>query len=738
MFPGLPLVALDFASPGMFWWLGAAAAPVLIHLLSRRRFRQTPWAAMDYLLAALRESRRRLRLEQFLLLVLRTLVVVLVVTAVAEPAIEGLDLAASQRQKTHRLLVLDASYSMAYQPAQSSRFEQARQIAAQIVQRAPEGDGFSLVLMGDQPQALVDAPAFDSADFLQQIERLEIAHGGADLARTLAAVEHVLETARQQARRLQRHEVYFLTDLHRATWGLERLDKKSVADLHERSRRLAQRALLVVLDLGQPEADNVAVTALQASDPLVRPGMPVKVEAKLMQYGRQGRSGQPVELRVNGLVVQHKQVALPAGQECAIQFSCRFESPGDHVLEVRAPGDRLSIDNSRFLVVPVREAIRVLCVDGRPAGDPSAGAAGYLLAALSSRPQGETGIVIRPDLVPESAFAESKLSEYDCVIFSNVPRFSRHEARLVERYLTLGGNLIFFLGDQVRGDDYNRELGGQTPGSIRILPAQIGPVVNQPENRLDPLDYRHPIVQAYRDHEGAGLLTTPIYRHFRLIVPKDSQARVALALAGGDPLIVEEPIARGRVVLVATSAERWWQTADTPFPLWPSFLPIVHETLLYAVGGQFRGRNLLVGEPLVGRWVASEPAASLSILRPGGKSDLAAAAPGSDASTWTYAQTDRSGFYVAQFGSPPFRREAFAVNLNTAESDLSPISPKELAERVWPDIPFRYQTAWQKAEEPSAPELPEHARLSRWLLYAALLLLVAETCLARRFGHYSP
>ena len=52
----------------MLGWLAAAAAPILIHLWSRRRYREMSWAAMEYLLAALRQSRRRLRFEQWLLL----------------------------------------------------------------------------------------------------------------------------------------------------------------------------------------------------------------------------------------------------------------------------------------------------------------------------------------------------------------------------------------------------------------------------------------------------------------------------------------------------------------------------------------------------------------------------------------------------------------------------------------------------------------------------------------------
>ena len=52
----LPTLAFELLSPAMLGWLAAAAAPLLIHLWSRRRYREMTWAAMEYLLAALRRS----------------------------------------------------------------------------------------------------------------------------------------------------------------------------------------------------------------------------------------------------------------------------------------------------------------------------------------------------------------------------------------------------------------------------------------------------------------------------------------------------------------------------------------------------------------------------------------------------------------------------------------------------------------------------------------------------------
>src|SRR3989442_15958182 len=62
---------------------GAASIPVIIHLLNRNRFRVVSWAAMRFLLAAQRKNTRRMRVEQLVLLAVRTLIVLLLVLAMA-------------------------------------------------------------------------------------------------------------------------------------------------------------------------------------------------------------------------------------------------------------------------------------------------------------------------------------------------------------------------------------------------------------------------------------------------------------------------------------------------------------------------------------------------------------------------------------------------------------------------------------------------------------------------------
>src|SRR5947208_16905567 len=79
-------LAISFVTPG-FFIAGAllVGLPILIHILNRRRYKIVPWAAMEYLLAAMKKNRRRLKFEQWMLLATRCLVMLFLGLALARP-----------------------------------------------------------------------------------------------------------------------------------------------------------------------------------------------------------------------------------------------------------------------------------------------------------------------------------------------------------------------------------------------------------------------------------------------------------------------------------------------------------------------------------------------------------------------------------------------------------------------------------------------------------------------------
>src|SRR5437016_5876719 len=107
------MLGLPFANPA-FLVAGVAliSSPIIIHLINRMRFKRVRWAAMEFLLKAQKKSRRRLIIEQLILLLLRCLLVALTALLVLRYLDVGLDeLFGTQKDNLH-IIVIDDTLSM--------------------------------------------------------------------------------------------------------------------------------------------------------------------------------------------------------------------------------------------------------------------------------------------------------------------------------------------------------------------------------------------------------------------------------------------------------------------------------------------------------------------------------------------------------------------------------------------------------------------------------------------------
>ncbi|MDA7979696.1 MAG: BatA domain-containing protein [Pirellulales bacterium] len=728
----LPL-AFGFGATGMLWFLAAAAAPFLIHLWNKRRYRELDWAAMEYLLAALKSNSRKLLVEQWVLLAARTLAVLLLALAAAEPFFERVGLSFAPGERTHRMIVLDGSYSMDFQPADASRFDRAKELARSIVEASNEGDGFTLLMLGQPPDAIISTPAYSAESFLEVLDELRHPQAGGDLPSTMLRVEELLKQTRRDHPKLAREEIYVITDLGAQTWSPRFATPEVATEFHERMVRVSQDAAVVLLDVGQVGGGNLAITNLTATAGAPVTGAEVSFYAQVHNFGRQARERVVIDFMVDGARVDQNVVDLPAtGSTDLPPFKYRFGSPGDHRVEVRVAEDSLAPDDARFLVMPVRKAFRVLCINGKPSGVPFESATDYLDAALqSSSAAGRAPI--ETDVGTELDLVRSNLEAYDAIFLCNVRQFRPAEAAQLRKFVERGGGLITFLGDHVDVANYNDVL---VSGDNRVLPAELGQLVSHDPadvEELDPLRYRHPVLDPFRQNEQVAFTRTPIYKYFRLSPLTDDGAETAVAFSGGDPLIVEGRIARGYSLLVATSAaagprDDLW----TAMPMLQNFVPLVRQLLAISIRGKIDSRNVLVSDPLSAAAPLTAADSQMVIETPTDEVKDIRLREDGELSLWNYQDTRYAGFYRAIPTVTDAAGGLFAVNLDTSESDLARVSPEELRDGLLAGVTYTLEEEYRQIDDQPLREITQRGELQRWLLLASLGLFLFEMVLAWR------
>lgn len=761
-----------FLNPVFLWGLGLGALPILIHLLQRRRFRVRRWAAMEFLRLSTRNTARRLRIEQLLLLLVRITILTLVVLALARPVVSPSSGSAfslvSRQARVHATILLDHSYSMGYAAAEATatpsssntHWERAKARALELIRDSlRQGDSVSVILAGDPPRALIRQPTFDLEDAARRIRTARLSDGGTNFARAARLCLETLKDAPHPNR-----EVYLITDNQAVGWRLSagasgsEIDRRPSPDSgHQVWREVARLARLYLVVVGEPNPQNVAVVGVRVGQGLVSTRRPTAVEARIANYGDRPRRGLLATLVVNDRAGVSTRVDLPARGEATVRFTHLFATPGVHAASVRVTSDRLPRDDEAYFRVRARESLRVLCLNGRPSIEPRRDAAFYLRHALSpgGGDPGAPASFIQTTVVPGAHFGAARPDAYDVVILADVPELSGSELRAFEQWVRDGGGGLVFLGDGT-GDGELLKLLGVRHG-LQGEPRASALTSNRTVS-IDPASLDHPVLARFKNAGDVDLTTAMFERHALLTLPDDNRkAHVMARFSNGSPAWIEARHGRGRVILAAHTAG----VEGSNLPFKPMFVPLLHQMVTYLAQGAEEAHSHVVGDRLEHVPGASDQTAAAARYRltdPEGNTTTLSPvilAPGR-APVVRYDRADRAGIYRLEGaqhapvrferwsfsavqrggrGSSPPGAVVFAVNLPRGEGDLRPASRDELA-RLLPEVPFHRVDP----NQPLSVALRE-ARLGvelwRPLLVMVLALMLLESFLAQRFGRQS-
>jgi len=721
----LTLAAIEFASPAMLGWLGAAALPWLVNLWSRRRHVETPWAAVDLLLAAVRERSRRLRLRELLLLAVRTAILLLVALGAARPVWRAAAGADVTGERTHYVLVIDQSFSMAVRSEVGNRLAGAQQRAREIIDEAAAGDAFTVIGWAEVADNVLGRPTFDASAARKVVDSLEAVDTPADLSAALRAVDGALNAAEDEFPEVSRSRVVFISDLAGPTW-VPALSKPVGTNGAERQvgktstlwADLSARCELSIESVDDGVRENVAITDVSIDPAAPTLDAPATVSVQVTAFGGSPRR-LPVELLLDGDRLGRQEAEIQPGEPAVVHFETRLLEAGNHMLEARLAGDvdALAVDNRRWLSTEVRRRLQVACVadDRRSAAD--------IARALNPRYRDGAAGGIAVEGVATASLATHDLAASDAVFLCNVAELLPREQRMLRRYVAEGGALVIVLGNRVRGAAYNEFLASDAANDQLeqgpLLPVQIAPQTVEGDWRIDPLEYRHPVLAPFAGRSRAGLLGIQVSKYYPLEMERSEKApAVAMAFSSGDPAIVVGDYWLGRVAVITTdpalaSGEEPWSTLAVS----PSFVPLVRELFQHvAVNRRSERLNCLAGEPLVAPMhTVGQSSADGSWEDPAGETHT------------TAPSTRRRGVYTfrpAPTTGAGSSATAIAVNVDPRESDLSSV---DLADLIGPK---KGQASRLSAAQPYAGAVP----LERFLLAAAAALVLLELGLAWLFG----
>ncbi len=652
----------------------ALAIPIIIHLFHKSRFRVVKWGAMHHLETVIRINRRRVRIEQIILLIVRASLPALLALAMARPIWKGAEKLLGEA-KTSTVVVLDNSYSMQATRAGQSNFTLATDEAARIIGNLKRGSEVQVVLMGEGGSTLQDVPTYDTARVAQALGKLDAGFGTASLPAGLEMAAETFGKMHESARNL-----VVLTDFQRVSF--EAREDALLGAKIDRLKKMPMAPSITFFDVGEEVRDNVAVESLEFSKLMVGVGQKVQVRSNLRNYGDANYPDLRVYFRVDGKEKSASQVALGPHASAQVLFTHAFDTPGSHVVEVFADADPLKADNSYFASIPVRDKVPVLLVNGDPSAEPLKGETDFAEIALQPYSAGKVDMadlistkVIKPEEVNPAALAGVAV-----VIAANVRRFDDAQLHALEEFVKNGGGLLLFPGDRVDPPWYNGPLFKEGAG---LLPLGLGPLAGDlketvPAAAIVAQRYENPALELFNDPRNGSFGDIAVKLWFKLkeaTNPAGASAPVTLArLDSGDPFLVEKSFYEGRVILCATAIDADWSN----LPMRPSYLPLLQRLTVYLASTVYPPRNLDVGAPLTAFLPAADAGKKAMLVTPQGASMEVPIEKRGERGVAEYGKTQRPGLYtLTPPGGPVIH---YVVNASRKESDLQRLTSQEIAD----------------------------------------------------------
>lgn len=684
--------------------MAAVAVPILLHFRRQPPQKAVSFSSLMFLEQTPVPPRTRRKLEDWLLLLLRCLALLLLALMFTRPFFRTRGDMVATTGTTWCLLV-DTSASMNRPGAK----EEVKARLGEALAAVREQDHVMLATFDREPHELLGFEAWQAlpeggrkAELQRLLDGVKPGWQSTDLGRALRYAAGRFQGQAGEGSRKQR--IVLVSDLQEGS-ALEALHADSWPD----------KVTVTPLLVKAPWKDNFALSPASVAVEEEAAAVPGKGAAPAVGEGA-------IRVRVtSGREATHEKFTLkwaeggesieasvPPGGTRILRAPGRPETAAaaDGVLHLS--GDALDFDNHLYVAKARTRELRIVCVGDRLSRTDTASPLFYLVRAF------QPTAALKPVIVEKT---HQELGRADlpgtAVVFA-FGEGTEGSTAMLKDWMQAGGALVYVAQDGDKG------------GLLRALTGEAGLGFKESaagEALLQDLVFDHITLRAFAEAGVRDFSKVRFWKHRQLVLGEPaSKGQVLARFDDQVPAWMEWTSGSGRMLYVGAS----WTGAESQFAVSSKFVPWLYGLLDWASGGTATGTVYTVGDSIpaaAGNWQGT-----VSVTGPDGKTTLwdAVKQPG-------FTGTSLPGIY--RFGTGE-EAQSLAVNLAAAEGRLAPLPMERLSElgvTLEPSLSGRV-SADAAAALVRREDALEEQRQKIWkaVLLAALVVLLMETWLAGR------
>ncbi|MHB1048514.1 MAG: BatA domain-containing protein [Bacteroidota bacterium] len=654
---------MTFLNPFVLLGLAAAAIPILIHLLNKRKLRTIDFSTLSFLKELQRNKMRKITIRQWLLLLLRTMMVLFLVLAFSRPALKGSFGTIGSHAKTSIAIIIDNTPSMELHNERGLYLDQALEHSSAVISLMQENDDAVIVRLSDLPAVTMDAPSHDRQRLLTVIQETAPSSKRRTISEALRAVSPILRRSKNANK-----EVYIFTDGQRTTLTSSSGEPAETEPLFDPSTRF------YVTRFSDTPAENIGIERVTIPPTVLQVNKPVTVNAVVKNYGSSPVGNHLVSIAVGNKRVMQKSVTLEGGESRTVELSVTPLRSGFLTGSIELEDDNFEPDNRHYFSLSIPDKISIALI---ASGEQQAR---FITAAMNAANTLTASGSVNVNTYAPHQISTSMLAAADVVILSGITDLQEPTARLLHQHVAGGGSLIFFPSADTtqKGYRYLEEFSLATAGTV---PATANSPITF--NRVD-LDF--PIFAGMFDNtpkDGRNIESPEIGAVLR--IPPQTSIRPIITLSNGFPFLWLREYRKGKILGFSVPASSSWSN----FVYTGLFVPIVYQSVLYLTSELYLGAAALEfvsGDnmeftPSRHRRVLPTAAGALRFIDPEQRISplqyYSTTTPeGISQITYTGSEMNSTGHYF--FGSDRDTIMALSVNTDKAESDGSLSSENDI------------------------------------------------------------
>jgi hypothetical protein len=508
---------LTFINASIFVAVIAVSIPLLIHLFNKQRRKKIPFSSIRFLQLLEKHRLRRLKLYEYLLILLRSLVLLSLILAFARPTLSGKPVFSTQGARTTAVILIDTGINMRRYDDRGNRFTRAKDLLNRLLKQfKPEDQVF--IIQTTDPEEVFQKPI--------DLQRQNASYANSGWNSSLIKAEKLLKDHPNFNR-----ELYIISDFQYQEDAFDFFCERNT-DIY-----------VFLLKIGSSVVANIGIDTLEIKNQIFEINKPINIDIHLKSSALE--QIQPIELHlfVNNQRVSHRTISIGSTSNIVIPLSFQPKKSGFISGYVKISDDDLLADNKYFFALKIPSEIKILNVDDNPSA--------FIEAALLSLDK-NTNIRITNERF--NSWARQNFQQYNILLLNNFPNFSAQIVQRLKKFLDNGGSMILIPGMNTLPAEFNRlsvMLG--LSSKIKQL-VQIGSrdkffILQQP-------DLNHPLFNGLFRLDNPDLLKPKFYRYFKFsLSSKDLQI---LSFQNGDPFILELKRENGTIFIFSSYIDDEW------------------------------------------------------------------------------------------------------------------------------------------------------------------------------------